>query len=220
MKLMINIVSALALLYSGCSSDQEAVQELENSSSEEASNQEMTSEQSSEQDSGDSDFEAQDENVNAQEQNTEETGAELNSDISNDTQIAEENPPTGQLAQENPSTNSAAAVEQGQISQSQPPPAATQEIAQSHTTSTAELPASTSTKAPIPGGRVRYVPEGGVQVVSEPNGSPILTLTQGDHPLTWEEAGWIKIADGMFVQAGALSDSGVPRQYIGAQFQK
>ena len=76
-----------------------------------------------------------------------------------------------------------------------------------------------SDTAPIPGGRVLYVPEGGVQVVSEPNGSPIVTLNQGDHPLTWEESGWLKLANGMYVPVGSLSEKGVPRPFSGATLQ-
>ena len=65
--------------------------------------------------------------------------------------------------------------------------------------------------APRPNGRVRYVKEGGVQVVNAPNGSPVMTLEQGDHPVTWEENGWLKLADGLFVPVDGLSSKGVGR---------
>jgi hypothetical protein len=87
------------------------------------------------------------------------------------------------------------------------------------TADAAPAPAPAGDTAPIPGGRVRYVPEGGVQVVSAPNGDPVVTLNQGDHPLTWEESGWLKLANGMYVPSGSLSDKGVPRPYTGNPFQ-
>lgn len=72
-------------------------------------------------------------------------------------------------------------------------------------------------KAPLPGGRVRYVQASGVQVMSAPNGgTPVASLQQGDHPLTWEENGAVKLGKDMYVPAGSLSDAGVPRPYGGA----
>jgi hypothetical protein len=68
-----------------------------------------------------------------------------------------------------------------------------------------------SDKAPVQGGRVRYVKEGGVQVVNAPNGSPVMTLEQGEHPVTWEENGFLKISSGMYVPVDSLSDKGVAR---------
>jgi hypothetical protein len=73
--------------------------------------------------------------------------------------------------------------------------------------------------APIPGGRVRYVPEGGVQVFSAPNGSPVTNLEQGDHPVTWEDQGWLKITNGAFVPQGSMSDQGVGRPDYGVSWQ-
>ena len=72
-------------------------------------------------------------------------------------------------------------------------------------------PAAGGPEAPLAGGRVRYVKEGGVQVVNSPGGSPVFTLEQGDHPVTWEENGWLKLNTGMYVPADALSDQGVGR---------
>lgn len=75
----------------------------------------------------------------------------------------------------------------------------------------ASAPAAATAESPIPGGRVRYVREGGIQVMNAPNGTPVLTLDQGEHPVTWEENGWLRITNGMYVPADAMSDKGVPR---------
>lgn len=72
-------------------------------------------------------------------------------------------------------------------------------------------PAVSGNLAPVAGGRVRYVPVGGVQIYNGPNGQPVGSLGQGEHPITWEEGGWLKITDGMYVPAGSLSDEGVGR---------
>jgi len=68
-----------------------------------------------------------------------------------------------------------------------------------------------SDRAPVPGGRVRYVRGGGVQVVNSPGGAPIFTLETGDHPVTWEENGWLRLSTGMYVPVDAMSDRGVAR---------
>ena len=70
----------------------------------------------------------------------------------------------------------------------------------------------TSDMAPIPGGRVRYVPAGGVEVMNAPNGSVVASLGQGDHPITWDEGGWLKLGAGRYVPSGALSDGGIGRE--------
>ena len=72
-------------------------------------------------------------------------------------------------------------------------------------------PAAGGPQAPVAGGRVRYVKEGGVQVMSAPGGAPVFTLEQGDHPVTWEENGWLRLNTGMYVPADSLSDRGVGR---------
>ncbi len=79
----------------------------------------------------------------------------------------------------------------------------------------APAPAATE-QSVVQGGRVRYVPEGGVQVVSAPGGAPVQTLEQGEHPVTWEENGWLKITNGMYVPIDAMSTKGVPRPQTGA----
>ncbi len=65
--------------------------------------------------------------------------------------------------------------------------------------------------SPVPGGRVRYVKEGGVQAVNAPGGQPVMMIEQGEHPVTWEENGYLRIANGVYVPVDALSDKGVPR---------
>jgi len=64
---------------------------------------------------------------------------------------------------------------------------------------------------PRSNGRVRYVKEGGVQIKNAPNGSPIMNLEQGDHPVTGEENGMLKVADGLYVPVDGMSDKGVGR---------
>ena len=64
---------------------------------------------------------------------------------------------------------------------------------------------------PRSNGRVRYVKEGGVQLKNAPNGSPVMNLEQGDHPVTWEENGMLKVADGLYVPVDGMSDKGVGR---------
>ncbi len=64
---------------------------------------------------------------------------------------------------------------------------------------------------PVAGGRVRYVKQGGVQAVSAPGGQPVMTIEQGEHPVTWEENGYLRIANGLYVPVDALSDKGVAR---------
>lgn len=72
-------------------------------------------------------------------------------------------------------------------------------------------PVASGGTAPVAGGQVRYVPVGGVQVYSAPNGSAVTTLEQGEHPVTWEDSGWLRISDGWYVPADSLSNAGVGR---------
>jgi hypothetical protein len=74
-----------------------------------------------------------------------------------------------------------------------------------------KAPADGGPQAPVQGGRVRYVKQGGVQAVSAPNGQPVMTIEQGEHPVTWEENGFLKIANGLYVPVDSLSEKGVPR---------
>ena len=72
-------------------------------------------------------------------------------------------------------------------------------------------PASTGGLTPRSNGRVRYVKEGGVQIKNSPNGSPVMNLEQGDHPVTWEENVMLKVADVLYVPVDGMSDKGVGR---------
>lgn len=74
-------------------------------------------------------------------------------------------------------------------------------------------PAASSAQAPIEGGRVRYVREGGAKVTSQASGGDIVrTLEQGEHPVTWDEGGAYRVGPGMYVSKDSMSDIGIPRQ--------
>ena len=73
-------------------------------------------------------------------------------------------------------------------------------------------PAAPADGAPVQGGRVRYAKAGGTSVTSAAgSGSSVRTLEQGDHPVTWEDNGFLKLANGQFVATDAMSDKGVKR---------
>lgn len=208
----IMLVVAIAVGF-GCSDEQQDQEELEVGQNDQGANQqEMANE-----DAGDgngqenfSDGEESEQSQEAQQANNDQ-GAALNNDLGDDSALAGDAPANpgaapdgGDMLADPGATNPAAAApmaDPGAVADAAPAPA----------------PAGDT--APIPGGRVRYVPEGGVQVVSAPNGDPVVTLNQGDHPLTWEESGWLKLANGMYVPSGSLSDKGVPRPYTGNPFQ-
>lgn len=62
-----------------------------------------------------------------------------------------------------------------------------------------------------PGGRVMYV-TGMAQTYSQPGGgTPVRTLTRGDHPLVWSEGGWYQTSEGNYVEPTALSDAPIGR---------
>ncbi len=94
--------------------------------------------------------------------------------------------------------------------QAQPVPVSTDDMT--------PAPAANPNSAPIPGGRVRYVVEGGAQVTNGPGGTVVLTLAQGDHPVTWEENGFFKMAEGYYISQDALSEQGVGRPMRGAMW--
>ena len=79
----------------------------------------------------------------------------------------------------------------------------------------AAAPIPAGATAPIPGGRVRYVVQGGAQIIDQ-GGTPVGSLVQGDHPLTWEENGMFRITQGMYVEPAAVSDQGVGRPMSGS----
>ena len=78
-------------------------------------------------------------------------------------------------------------------------------------TAAAPAPAAPADGAPVAGGRVRYIKKGGAQIVSAPGGAPVGQLEQGDHPVTWEENGYYRVANGMYIPKSAVSEKGVPR---------
>lgn len=204
-----------------CSGQEQADEELQAGENDQGANQqEMANEDAG--DSGNSEDFTEDENMN--QQGIADQGADLNSDTSNDTEVGQDvgaNNPLADNSSANPFANNTggAPIAAEEIPPSVNPAPLNEAVA----TPSAPPPMAPGTQAsdtaPIPGGRVLYVPEGGVQVVSEPNGSPIVTLNQGDHPLTWEESGWLKLANGMYVPVGSLSEKGVPRPFSGATFQ-
>jgi len=112
------------------------------------------------------------------------------------------NPAAGNLAAGAPPVNAAKASAPAAAT---PPPAEP----------SAATAAASGPNSPMTGGRVRYVKDGGVQAVNAPNGSPVATLEQGEHPITWEENGWLKITTGMYVPADGMSNTGVPRPQTG-----
>lgn len=103
----------------------------------------------------------------------------------------------------------AAGVEDLQTAAPAPAPAAT---AAAPAPAASAPAAPTSEQAPIAGGRVRYVKEGGAKVTTQATGGEIVrTLEQGDHPLTWEEGGAYKLGNAMYVAKDSMSDTGIPR---------
>jgi hypothetical protein len=210
----IMLVAAIAAGF-GCSDEQQDQEELEVGQNDEGANQQEMANEDAGDGNGQENFADGEEGEQSQEgqQANNDQGAALNSDTGDDGALTEDAPANPGAAPDggNPladpgAVNPAAAAPMAD-------PAATADAAP------APAPAPAGDTAPIPGGRVRYVPEGGVQVVSAPNGDPVVTLNQGDHPLTWEESGWLKLANGMYVPSGSLSDKGVPRPYTGNPFQ-
>lgn len=94
-------------------------------------------------------------------------------------------------------------VETMPVQQAAPMQAAAEPMAPASAQPTAE--------SPVAGGRVRYVRQDGIQILNAPNGQPVHSLNQGDHPVTWEENGWYRITNNMYVPVDAMSDTGVPR---------
>lgn len=146
-------------------------------------------------------------------------GAEVNNATEEEEEFTEDNPTLngGEQVADVPIENApvdAAPVEAAPMNAA-PMNAAPMNAAAPANAALAPAPASTTAESPVPGGRVRYVREGGVQVMNAPNGTPVQTLDQGEHPVTWEENGWLRITNGMYVPADAMSDKGVPRPQSG-----
>lgn len=195
-------ISMLALS-TACASSQQDEEDLELSDDENSENQQGNlGEDDAAEGNGQENFE------NEENSNENEQGAEVNSETSNEfdegTELTDQGTELGnQTTQGNAMFNNGGANPAGMNTSAPVETAAPMNAGMA-------APAA-SDKAPIPGGRVRYVREGGVQVMSGPGGAPVAALEQGDHPVTWEENGWLRISTGMYVPVDAMSDKGVPR---------
>lgn len=214
------LVFALTLLTSGCSSSKEDDEALE--ASEESSSQGNLGND----DAGEGNGQENIVDGGRQAQN----GAEVNNDTASGDEIGGdhalgENAPAGNPLSGNPAldggTNPAAGgnIASGNAAgnplaapplNNVPVNAATNAAANA-ASAPAPAPAAPTGASPVAGGRVRYVKEGGVQVVNQPNGNAVATLEQGDHPVTWEENGWLRLSGGMYVPVDSMSDRGIPR---------
>lgn len=183
------VAACVALSTWGCSGQQQSEEELESTDEQEAPNN------------------AAQENVgegNGQGNYTD--GAEANNGT------AEDNADTqNDTAEESPT------LDGGSSAEAPPLNSAPSNIAADPTaglpTAAPALPAAPAPEgsAPVPGGRVRYVKEGGAQVMNAPNGQPVGNLEQGEHPVTWEENGWFRVSNGWYIPKDAMSEKGVPR---------
>lgn len=188
------LLTGVALgMTSACSSSQQDEEDLELSGEDSANQQGNLGEDDASEGNGQENYV----DGNQYEENNEQ-GADTNSDTENE--FADENQSTA-YNEMNPTLDNSA----GNTAMAAPEPMEPASMA---------APAS-SEKSPIPGGRVRYVRQGGVQVVSGPGGAPVASLEQGDHPVTWEENGWLRLSTGMYVPVDSLSDKGVGRPMSG-----
>jgi hypothetical protein len=187
----------------GCSSQQQQDEELE-STDDEAADQQNVGEDDAAEGNGQDNFVENDEGTNNEAMNNSQ-GAELNNDTADE---ATEDTGTETV---NATLDNTGGGNTSNTSMNAPPPEPAPPV--NNTAAMAPPPASAGggAGAPVPGGRVRYIKSSGTQVMSGPGGSPVRTLDQGDHPVTWEENGWLRIADGMYVPMDAVSDAGVPR---------
>lgn len=195
-------IALFAVLGAACSSQQQQQDELQTSQDDEQAVDDQGNDGQNQ------------ENFEDEENQAQNDGEQVNNEVANDTQddVVEGNlNAQGAQTAEVPVEN----VPVQEVPANPVPPTGGPDVAGG---GGAPPPSAPSDAAPIPGGRVLYVPAGGVQIVNAPNGSPVADLQQGDHPLTWEEAGWIKLANGMFVPAGSLSEKGVPRAFPGNAF--
>lgn len=181
-------VSMVALLGWGCSGQQQDEENLEATDDQQANN--VGADDAAE--------------GNGQEnyENNDQAGDNDNAEVNNDT--ANDAAEGGETADANPTLD-------GQVP-AETPPIQNASAAPAMDPAAASAPAAPAEGAPVPGGRVRYVKEGGVQVVSAPGGGqPVMTLEQGEHPVTWEENGYLRISNGLYVPIDSMSDKGVPR---------
>lgn len=190
--ILLSSLAALALV--ACSGSQQDQEELEAEDNQQANLGEDDAAEGNGQENYDN--EGGGNNQYAQEQ-----GADVNSDT------AEE-----EGAEADPTLDDTATAE-APVAEPAPMNAAPQQAAmpQQAAAPVAAQTAGPTAESPVPGGRVRYVREGGIQVMSAPGGTPVQTLDQGEHPVTWEENGWLRITNGMYVPADSMSDKGVPR---------
>jgi hypothetical protein len=153
------------------------------------------------------------------------SGADVNNDtgddtaqLDNDAQISNDAPVNNA-----PPANNAPAGNTGNTGPNaalpMDPPAAVPDqsaaLAAAPASAPAPAPAAPSEGAPLAGGRVRYAKTSGIKVTSAAgSGTEVRTLDQGDHPVTWEENGFLKLANGMYVPVDAMSDQGVPRTNV------
>lgn len=192
----------ITLVMAGCSEQQEQ-EDLEISDDQQGN----VDDQEANESNSEGNFEDQE-----NEQANNEQADQVNNDVENDTQ---ETPEDVDAALENPPANNGA---NAGLTPSEPEAVTDPALANPGGNTPAANPAPAGDTAPVPGGRVRYVTSG-TAILDKPGGAQVGQLTQGDHPVTWEENGWLRITNGMYVPVDAMSDAGVPRPMPGNRFQ-
>ena len=137
-----------------------------------------------------------------------EDGEAYNSDVANDTDEYADVPVENTATNTVDATLTGAEYDTGAAGDA-PPPDYGQTVA---------TPAAGGASAPVPGGRGRYVVQGGAQII-DANGSSVGSLQQGEHPVTWEENGMYRITSGQYLSPESVSDQGVPRPMSGGYWQ-
>jgi hypothetical protein len=206
-KVSILLAGATFIFSTACSSSQQDDEELEvsNEQNQQGNLGEDDAAEGNGQENVENEFENEQGNQQGNEQGADvnsETGNEFENENGGDEQMVNNtgeniNPTLDNSAGANPAMNTAAPMNPATMAAPAPAPAPV-----------------ASDRAPIPGGRVRYVTST-VQVVNAPGGAPVFTLETGDHPVTWEENGWLRISTGMYVPVDAMSDKGVARPMQG-----
>jgi hypothetical protein len=224
---LVNIVATLAVMTAfGCSSSQQDEENLEVNDQQQDGQEEGQEGQAGDEgqaaaqgtnqqgDLGNDDAaegNGQENYVDGENANEAENGAETNSEVTDDT--AEEAFPVNNMDNMTASNNVPVETVPTNAPMNNIGMATNASMPAAEPAPMAAAAAPQSDVAPIPGGRVRYVPAGGVQVLSAPGGGAVATLEQGDHPVTWEENGYLKIGNGMYVPVGSMSDAGVARPF-------